>query len=61
MQLRSMVDKSFQYASARNKIRVNPQHGEEEALLILDEWFERKTETGQTTRKTGSCTLEDRV
>ena len=56
-----MVDKSFEYARARQKSRISEQHGEEEALLMLDEWYESKTETGQTTEKLSSGLLEDRV
>ena len=61
MQLRTMADKSFEFAHARNRTRTNPQHGEEEARLVLDEWFENKTETGQSTEKNGSASVEDRV
>lgn len=57
--LRSMADRSFQWAASRGLTRTNPQHGEEEARLVLDDWFEHKTEEGQLTEMAGTAFVED--
>ena len=56
-----MADKSFEWAKARGRLRTNSTHGEEEAKLILEDWFESKNESGQTTCKTANAEVEDRI
>ena len=54
-----MVSAAWDWARARNLIRVNPIHKEEEAKLIISENFELVSETGQETSMAGSLEMED--
>lgn len=56
-----MADSSFAWAKARGLTRTNPTHGEEEAKLVLDDWFENKSEKGQITEQTGTAVIQDWV
>lgn len=44
--IRKMADSAFVWAAARNLVRLNSMHGEEEARLVLDESFTMKEEEG---------------
>ena len=55
-----MIDNSWAWASRRGKIRTNPVHKREEAKLVLEDWFEKKNETGEDIAMSGSAVLEDR-
>ena len=55
-----MIDNSWAWATSRGKIRLNPVHKKEEAELVLEDWFEKKAETGEDTTMSGSAVLEDR-
>ena len=54
-----MIDKSFAWAAARGKTRRNSVHGEEEAKLVLEDWFDSKDQHGQRTAATGRAEVED--
>lgn len=54
-----MADRAFAWAIARGKTRTNPVHGEDEAKLVIDDWFENATAKGQRTDMTGTATIQD--
>ena len=54
-----MVDSSWRWAAARNLVRKNLVHGEEEAKLVLEESFDSKNESGEMMTMTGSAECED--
>ena len=53
------MDRSWSWASQRNLVRTNPVHGEEEARLVLEDWFANENEEGTSTNAAGSGTFED--
>lgn len=57
--MRIMADRAFAWAIARGKTRTNPVHGEDEAKLVIVDWFENATEKGQRTDMTGTATIQD--
>lgn len=57
--LRSMVEKSWAWAKQRGLVRVNEVHGEEEAKLLLEDWFENDQEKGTSTTANASGEFED--
>ena len=54
-----MVDNSFAWAAANKKLRRNKVHGEEEARLVLEDWFDSTTEKGEQNTVSASGELED--
>lgn len=54
-----MVERSFAWAASHNKIRNNEVHGEPEAKLVLEDWFDTSTEKGHQTSMSASGTFED--
>lgn len=54
-----MVDSSWRWAAARNLVRKNMVHGEEEAKLVLEESFDARNESGEMMNMTGSAECED--
>lgn len=59
--LREMVNNAFQWAFAHGKTRRNAVHGQEEARLVLDDWFEAKNEHGQDSSMTATAEIEDTI
>ena len=57
--LRAMITAAFEWARARNLVRVNEVHQEEEAKLILNDSFELVNETGSEINMSGSMEVED--
>ena len=55
-----MVESAWSWGSAKNLLRRNPVHGEEEARLVLSESFELLDEQGTSTRMEGSFEMEDK-
>ncbi|CAJ1390316.1 unnamed protein product, partial [Effrenium voratum] len=55
----TMIQNSWSYAAAQGLLRRNEVHGEEEARLILEDYFEKKSESGQERRSAGSTLVED--
>ena len=53
-----MIQNSWSYAAAQGLLRRNEVHGEEEARLILEDYFEKKSESGQERRSAGSTLVE---
>ena len=58
MLLRSMIDHAWDWAREHCKLRVNPIHGEEEARLVLEDFFAHKNEHGSELHQSGSFALE---
>ena len=54
-----MIDNSWTWAAANNLLRVNPVHGEEEAKLVLEDWFESNHETGSSRYMEARGEIED--
>ena len=54
-----MTDSAFAWAQTHSKIRTNPVHGEQEALLVLNESFQLVDETGSTIQMQGQLEMED--
>ena len=54
-----MIDNSFAWAAANNKVRTNKVHGELEAKLVLEDWFDDATEKGKKTEMSASGTFEE--
>ena len=59
-QPRSMIDNSKKWAMARNLLRTNQVHGEEEWRIPVDETYTHTSKRGQSTRMRGNMQLEDR-
>ena len=57
--LRAMVAAAWEYARARNLLRLNPIHQEEEAKLVIQDTFEASSETGAETSMAGTVEMED--
>jgi len=57
--LRSMIDRSFDWATKNGLVRTNHQHGEQEARLILTDDFEVRDEQGESTQQEMAFTAED--
>lgn len=57
--LRQMADNSFEHAKQIGCHRVNKVHGEEEAKLVLEEYFQDQDEAGESRKFEGQGTLED--
>ena len=57
--LRSMVTAAWSWAQARNLIRRNEVHGEEEVRLILSDNFSLLDETTNETSMSGRFEVED--
>ena len=57
--LRSMAEKSFEWAKTRGLWRQNAVHGEEEARLVTDEVFKAGSEQGWMAEQSGAMDLPD--
>lgn len=57
--LRSMIERSFQWAAERGLTRKNPIHGEDEARLILEDFFSNVNERGEMAHAQASGEFED--
>ena len=55
--LRQMADRSFEWARARNLVRTNEVHGEEEASLVLEDSFAVAEQTGWEGSQSGAMEL----
>ena len=55
-----MIEKSFAWAATQGRTRVNEIHGEEEARLILEDYFEDKATKGESLQIEGSGEFEAR-
>ena len=53
-----MITNSFNWAAANGKVRTSPVHGEQEARLVLEDWFEGATEKGDSRTLSGTADLE---
>ena len=42
-----MIENAWQWATSKGRVRTNPVHKEEEAKLILDDYFAENTENGE--------------
>lgn len=56
-----MIDKSWAWAASKKLVRTNPVHGEEEAKLTLEDWFENNNEAGEMRHISASGEFEDSV
>lgn len=56
---RRMIDHAFEYARSIGKVRKNPQHGELEAKLILDDTFWMNELEGQRTEQSMCVEVEE--
>ena len=54
-----MIDNAWVWAAARNKLRVNEVHKDEEASLILSETFQLLDECGQEVAIDGEMAVDD--
>ena len=54
-----MIDKSFQWAESRGLVRTNPVHGEDEARLVLEDFFDNKNEKGEMSHAEAQGAVED--
>lgn len=54
-----MIDNSWAWATARGLVRKNAVHGEEEARLVLEDWFDGRNERGTEQRGEASVQVED--
>ena len=54
-----MITAAWEWAKARNLVRTNPVHKEDEAKLILSEVFEVNEEAGAETSMNGSMEIQD--
>ena len=59
--LRQMADRSFAWAEKRGLLRTNQVHGEQEARLVLEDFFQHTSETGESTNLRAQGTLEARL
>ena len=57
--LRSMIERSFQWAAERGLTRKNPIHGEDEARLILEDFFSNTNERGESANAVAQGEVED--
>lgn len=55
---RTMADHAFGWARDRALLRINAIHGEEEAKLVLEDFFEHNQQDGSSLNQTGSFTLQ---
>ena len=53
------MDRSWAWATARGLIRHNPVHGEEEARLVLSDYFQHGHEIGHKNEIRGTGDVED--
>ena len=56
---RQMADKSFAWAASRGLLRKNAVHGEEEARLVLKDYFQFNNEKGSMQTAKASGEVED--
>ena len=61
MILRPMIEKSWQWAKSRSLVRSNAVHGEEEAKLILEDYFHNSNERGELQQVQGQAEVEDPI
>ena len=54
-----MISAAWEWAKARNLVRINAIHKEEEAKLVLTENFEVNQEIGSETSMNGSLEVQD--
>ncbi|CAE7452303.1 unnamed protein product [Symbiodinium sp. CCMP2592] len=54
-----MINSAWEWAKARNLIRTNPIHQEQEAKLLINESFELCTETGSQVDLSGTIEAQD--
>ena len=59
LRLRSMADRSFEFAKTQGLWRKNPVHGEEEARLVLEDTFKIGEEEGWQGEQSGSIDLPE--
>lgn len=55
-----MMDHAWDWAQEHGQLRVNAIHGEEEARLVIEDFFGHVTQQGSEFRQSGSFTLEAR-
>lgn len=53
-----MVDKSWAWAASHKRLRNNPVHGEEEAKLVLEDFFGENMENGEMNHLEGTGLFE---
>ena len=56
-----MIERSWKWATERQLVRKNPVHGEEEAKLVLEDFFENSVELGESTRAEAEGAFEDYI
>ena len=54
-----MIERSWKWAHEQKLIRKNPVHGEEEAKLVLEDFFSSSVELGESTNATADGAFED--
>ena len=57
-QLRNMILKSWAWAKAQNKIRVNEVHGDEEIYIVASETFDISSTNMEESTQNGSITVQ---
>lgn len=53
------MDKSFAWAEKKGLLRKNPVHGEDEARLVLEDFFNNFKEQGEMVHAKGEGDVED--
>ena len=56
---RPMVDKAFVWAEGKGLVRKNAIHGEDEARLVLEDFFGSNNERGEMTHAQAEGEVED--
>ena len=56
-----MIERSWRWAKSRSLVRTNAVHGEEEAKLILEDFFENSNENGELQQVKGQAKVEDPI
>ena len=57
--LRQMIERSWKWANEHKLVRKNPVHGEEEAKLVLEDFFSSSVEHGESTNAHADGAFED--
>ena len=54
-----MIEKYFQWAESKGLVRKNPVHGEDEARLVLEDFFANNNERGEMSHAQAQGEVED--